>query len=419
MNGPTASNCPHCGAPLSPPVSGLWNCAYCGHSGAVPTVPAVVRQPIAARRNANGAGPGCALALGLLVAIGGAALAAAILGNGAFLSVKHTTEISAGTKSRDGKANPAHADFIWDDVGGPPIVTMIDGKEAVVGRGRTVRDGNRLWGIVTDSATLSERYRLGPFGTYGEGYLSTHFAVTNGLVLATDFHSNLHFYELSTGKETATLQLSDRVECLSVVGDGRVRIEQVDGKSLFVDVATRTTTAAPQRRARGDNLCKRRSVERLARPASEAPAVDGFAALRVFVDGDEAIAAGKKSPGTPIPWVVGFEPGSKRVRFRQLLPNVDPNTVDASSELAGALASHRFVSVYPVGSESHRLTAFDARNGARLWDVELRGIFAVNRIEDIVLSESFVYAVRTSSLDVLDARTGRLIGAIGQDTYDK
>jgi outer membrane protein assembly factor BamB len=349
----------------------------------------------------------------------GFGLAAALLGNGAFFSLKHTTEFSAGTKSPSGSANANQAPFVWDDVGGPPILTTIDGKEAVLGRGRTVNDGDRLYGILTDAATLTERYRLGPFGTYSEGYLSTHFAVTKGVVLATDFHSNLHFYELSTGKETASLSLSDRVECLSVAGDGRVRIEQVDGKSLEVDALTRTTTVASQRRSRRSELCQRRSVERLARPATEAPTVDGFAALRVFVDGAEAIAAGKKSPGTPVPWVVGFEPTSKRILFRQLLPTVDPNTVDANSELPGALAAHRYVSVYPVGTEGHRATALDARNGARLWDVELRGIFAVDRIEDLVLSDSFAYVVRTSSLDVLDARTGRLIGAIGKDTYDK
>jgi outer membrane protein assembly factor BamB len=418
MIGPTASNCPNCGAPLPQPVAGVWNCAFCGRSGTLSTLARQASQP---RPTASHSGGGRAVALGTTIALIGFGVAATFFSRGGAVSVKHTTEVSVGVKPQNATSDSKQPNFLWDDVGGPPIITRVDNKEAVFGRIRTVSDGDQLYALLTDSATLTERYRLGPFGTYSEGYRNTHFAVTNGVVIASDFRSQLHFYDLKTGKESASLALSDRVECLSVAGDNQVRIEQVDGKSLRLDPVSRTTTATPKRpRNRGGDPCsKRRSVERLELSPTKAPEVDGFAALRVFIDGDVGIAAGKKSPGTPVPWVVGFETKTNRVLWRQLLPNVDPNTVGGSSALAGALAHQRYVSVYPVGSENHRLTAFDASNGARLWDVELRAIFAVDRIEDIVLSEAFVYAVRTSSLDVLDAKTGRLIGAIGRDTYDK
>ena len=314
-----------------------------------------------------------------------------------------------------------HERTIWDDVGGPPVPTSIGGKEAVLGRLRSVTTGDKLFVIASDSATLTKRWKAGPFGTYSEGYQSTHFVVIGDRVVISDFHAKLHFLELATGKELATLALSDRVECMSVE-QGRVRLIQVNGKSIYVDPANRTTTAIPKQEVRkrwDDPSCARKAVERKAGTRLQAPSIDGFEAYRVLIDGDEAIAAGKKFPGTPVPQVVGYAPKSKHVLWRQVLPNVDPNTVDGSSPLAGDLAGHRYVGVYPVGSETHRLTAFDARSGARLWDVKLRGIFAVDRIEDIVVTEKFVYAVRTSSLDVLEAKTGRLIGAVGDDTYDK
>ena len=116
--------------------------------------------------------------------------------------------------------------------------------------------------------------------------------------------------------------------------------------------------------------------------------------------------------------MIGFDPESKRTTWRQLLPSVDPNTVNGSSDIAGALAAKRYVGFYPVGSEGRRLTAFDAANGARLWDVALRGILAVDSVDDVVLTEHFVYVVRTSSLDVLSAESGKLIGAIGNEIYD-
>jgi len=334
-------------------------------------------------------------------------------------------QAASGASSAAGVAPIAAADadsMIWDDVGGPPVTAVINGKEAVLGRLRSVRGGDELFIVASDAQTLARHWKAGPYGTYSEGYQCTHFVVTGENVITSDFHSRLHFLQLSTGKELATLALTDRVECLSVESTGKVRVDQADDRAFLLDPAARTMTTVPDRnkRKRWELPCyKRKSVERKALPAASGPHIEGFETLRVLIDGNEGIAAGKKAPGTPLPQVVGFEPGTKRALWRQMLPSVDPNTVDASSELAGAIAGHRYVGVYPVGTENHRLTAFDSRSGARLWDVKLRGLFAVDRIDDIILTEQYVYAVRTSSLDVLEAKSGRLIGAIGTDTYDK
>jgi hypothetical protein len=329
------------------------------------------------------------------------------------------TQSSTDTESTVGPK--VHGRVLWDDVGGPPIPVPIDGRENVLGRLRAIEGSDQLYIVATDSATLKTRWRAGPYGSYSDAYQCTHFVVAGERVVISDLHSKLHFMELKSGQELATLDLTDRVQCM-MLENGRVRVIQVDDKTLLVDPVSRLTTILPakeHKKAWDMPQCKDKAVERKALEALSAPAVEGFEAYRVFVDGNEGIAAGKKAPGTPVPQVVGFDPKAKRALWRQILPSVDPNTVDTSSALAGDLAGHRYVGVYPVGTEIHRLTAFDARNGARLWDVKFRGIFAVDRIDDIVVTEQFVYAVRSSSLDVLDVKTGKLIGAVGDDSYDQ
>ena len=420
MVAPVDLRCPSCGAPLPPPVEGKSLCSYCER-----TVTVAQLAPLQAQQNApprSGSSKGV-LALATLLGVGIAGYSgvrALVSMNDVESKVSEAqTRVAEAVKAAAVEANRER--MLWDDVGGPPVPAQIGGKEAVLGRLRTVTTGDHLFIIANDSATLTTRWKAGPFGTYSEGYLATHFVVIGDRVVVSDFHSRLHFLDLRTGTELATLNLTDRVECMTI-DQGRVRLIQADEKSLYVDPTNRSTTVIPKQEVRkrwDDPNCERKSVERKGKSRVQAPSVDGFEAYRVLTDGAEAVAAGKKSPGTPVPQVVGFEPKSRRVLWRQILPSVDPNTVDASSALAGDLAGHRYVGVYPVGSETHRLTAFDSRSGARLWDVKLRNIFAVDRIDDIVVTDQFVYVVRTNSLDVLEAKSGKLIGAVGDDTYDK
>ena len=314
-----------------------------------------------------------------------------------------------------------HERVRWDEYGGAPIAVLADAKETVLGRIRALDADDLLYVVAFDSATLEKRWQAGPFGTYLDGYLNTYFVVIGNRVIISDLHSKLHFLQLETGQESATLALTDRVECMSVE-KGKVRLIQADDKSLFVDPIDQTTTAIPKHLSRKrweDQNCERRSIDRKSRAISGAPPVGGFKTNRVFIDGNDGIAAGATSPGTPVPQVLAFDAQSRRVRWRQTLPSVDPNTVKADGALAGALAGHRYVGVYPVGSDTHRLTSFDSRDGARLWDVKLRGLHGIDDINDLVLTEQYVYVIRSGSLDVLNAETGKLIGAIGDAAYDE
>ena len=127
-----------------------------------------------------------------------------------------------------------------------------------------------------------------------------------------------------------------------------------------------------------------------------------------------------KAPGTPLVLIVGFDVASGAVKWKEPIAAADPMAITepGTSNYPGALLGSRFVVAYGVGSEKRRVTAFDTDRGQRLWDTELKDIFAVDHIDRVVVSESFAFVQRTSSLDVVDMKTGKLLGAIGMDTYD-
>jgi hypothetical protein len=129
---------------------------------------------------------------------------------------------------------------------------------------------------------------------------------------------------------------------------------------------------------------------------------------------DLAVALGKKHPGTPTPIAVGFDPKTRAVRWQQPLASGDQAGVEASStSLMDALAGGRFAAPYKVTSKGFYFTAFDARSGQRIWDVALEPQIGIDTPEGFAMSAARVYVMRTSSLEVYDAKTGTLIGALG------
>ena len=73
-----------------------------------------------------------------------------------------------------------------------------------------------------------------------------------------------------------------------------------------------------------------------------------------------------------------------------------------------ALAGGRFVVPYELTSKGWHFTAFDARSGQRLWDVPLHSGIGLDEPGGFSLSATRVYVMRTSSVEVYDARTGVL-----------
>jgi hypothetical protein len=127
------------------------------------------------------------------------------------------------------------------------------------------------------------------------------------------------------------------------------------------------------------------------------------------------VALGKKHPGTALPIVVGFDPKTKTVRWQESLASGDQAAVAESSttSIMDALAGGRFAAPYELTSKGWHFAAFDARSGQRTWDISLQSLIGVDEPEGFSLTAARLYVMRTSTLEVYDAKTGALIGTIG------
>lgn len=405
--------CPSCAAALQPrEAGGHVVCQYCGTAfiAVGPPRPApppptsvppwAMHSHVVPQRSGGGI---VALVLVLTLASAGVAM---------FLAMRGGSLGGFGAQT----GNPGER-LLWDDVGGPPIPTSIAGAPAVIGRVRDVA-GDKLYIAAYDANTLEERWRTGDLGTYMGGYQATVFGVEGDRVVYSDAHSNVNILERDTGKLVKSMALSDRVKviCNPPGEEGTLWLGKVDERHMKLAVKTELLTESPRPAGCPDYAYDRDDDAETA--AESAPKVDGFAAVRARTDGGVMVVAGHKAPGTALPRAIGYDAASKRQLWDVQLPSVDPATVRERSNEDDALVGGHYYSVYGTGSDRWRVTALDAKTGARLWDIELKDIFAVDSINGLVATTDHVFVVRTSSMDILKTDTGALVGTIGTETYE-
>jgi hypothetical protein len=422
-----ARPCPTCGAQLdaSPP-GRVIVCRYCGHSFQPPPEVNPPQRIIVLAPGMRPPGAPVRRAVGRPML--GGLLSLLIVGAVGFMAMRgySTTAVLPGSIAElsSAMASVVPATFMWDTVAGPPIPAAIGGTEGFVGRIRT-RGDDTLWIAAFEGSKLGQVWKAGPFGTYSEGYRSTYAEVAGGSVVVSDYRANLHVYDLASGHETKTLKLTDRASgmCASSDGKARVWVEMSDEKSVLIDADTGTSSPAarpawcPNTSSFSGSDCRgwlRRGDWRPGCKGSESvPKVPGFEADNAIEDGDLAVAMGKKHPGTATPIVVGFDPKTKAVRWQEALASGDQAGVEESSTaLMDAMAGGRFVAPYKT-SKAFYITAFDARSGQRVWDVPLQPLIGIDTPEGFSMSAARVYVMRTSSLEVYDAKTGALLGTLG------
>lgn len=423
-------DCPNCGAKLPPREdTGRTRCEYCGatfetarathHPYAPVPAQAVSRAPLALALGITGVMVAMGVVMFIVTAqdmpLSGPSPAMGFDVNGAPAQVAVAAAATAEERQR----------FGWDDNGGPPAVVVLDGKEHVIGRIRDRTDGaDELYIAVFAADTGAARYRVGPLGSYSDGYRATHFAAVDGRLVVTDFRSTLKIHDLATGDVQKEVALTDRAEQLCLTGDDeapQLYLHQVDRRSFLVDPAAAALKDAKLPKdcedlrwygREGDPRAKRSDRVR------KAPKVDGFEAQAVHLDGDLAVARGVKSPGTAYPMAVGFDPKTHAVRWKSPVAAVDLASVRERDNAQDGLAAGRYIASYGEGQEYWHLTAFDAKTGARLWDHKLRSVFAVDWLQGLAVTDKHIYLVRMSSLEVHDVTTGALVATIGDDTYD-
>jgi outer membrane protein assembly factor BamB len=426
-----ARNCPNCGASIEWGAPGAHlTCRYCGHAFDVPAAAPVAPPPQQRVIVVNAPNLAASVAAGAsivrtVVLVVGILIALSAAGISTFVAKQAKSTLNLPIP---GVVSALTASFLWDTVAGPPIPAAVGtgGVEGFVGRIRS-RPGDELWIAVFEGAKLGQLWKAGPFGTYSEGYRSTYTSVVGRVVVVTDYRATVHVYDLATGKEARSLKLSDRAKsmCASPDGKARVFIELSDEKNILFDAdqgtaaPTARPTWCPDNWATSDDCrgwLKRGPPLPACRGPEVAPKVSGFQTANVVEDGDLAVALGKKHPGTAVPVAVGFDPRNKAVRWEQPVGSGDQASVAESSTISimDALSDGRFVAPYEMTTpKGWHVTAFDARSGQRIWDQPLQPLIGVDHPEGFSLSPTRLYVMRTSSVEIYDARTGKFVGAVG------
>jgi outer membrane protein assembly factor BamB len=420
-------NCPNCGANLgeAPPGQAIV-CRYCGHRFETQPEPnlaprIIVIAPGQPRPGSLGA-PGRRVTGRPLVSALFSVFVLVLVGATSIVRSRSNTIANLPSEI---VAAAEDAVFMWDAVAGPPVPAAVGagGVEGFVGRIR-MRGDDTLWIAAFEGAKLGQVWKEGPLGTYSQAYQSTFASVVGRSVVVTDYRANMHVYDLGTGRETRTVKLSDRAKGMCTPLGGRhVWLEMSDEKNVLVDVDAGTTTPAarpvgcPQGDTSGD--CRGWLTRGAPRPGCAgpegAPKVSGFQAVNVIEDGDAAVALGKKHPGTALPIVVGFDPKTKSVRWQQPVASGDQAAAaeSSSTSVMDALAGGRFVVPYEMTGKGWHFTAFDAHTGQRIWDFPLHSGIGLDEPQGFSLSATRVYVMRSSSLEVYDAKTGAPIGTVG------
>ncbi len=406
-------------------------CRYCGQTfqapAAAPPPPRIVliepqaRAPERPRRSgASGSIVGVVLTV---LAVGGASYLSTHL-RAASLSAISSTLPALPSQIVGAKGD----DFMWDTVAGPPVPGAVGSgaSEGFVGRIRTRGGDDQLWIAGFQGNDLSLAWKVGPFGTYSQGYPSTFATVVGHSVVVTDYRANVHVYDVASGRELRSAKLSDRAKAMCGAPDGKshVWIAVSDEKNVLLDADTGTLTPAarpawcPDLWAASDDCrgwLKRGAPRPECKGAEAAPKVPSFEAANVIEEGDLGVAFGKKHPGTAVPIAVGFDPKTKAIRWEQSIASGDQAGVAETSttSIMDALAGGRFVAPYELTSKGWHFAAFDARTGQRIWDTPLGSVIGSNDPEGFSLTASRLYVIRTSTLEVYDAKTGALVGTLG------
>lgn len=406
--------CSHCGAKLAVD-SELTRirCEYCG-TEFLPPRPRPKKQPETGSSPSSSArGAGWSWLRGLLVLL--PAVPALLIGWRSCGSSVRTVLPGGSFSSQSWTSRPLLR-ALWDDVGGPPSPVSLASGEAIIGRMRLGAD-DQLYIVAADAHSAAIRWQIGPLGSYSEGYRDTWFTTTAKHIVVTDYRGRVHVHALDTGAERGVVPLTDRVSHLCPTPDSEeVALATVDGRASALDTARAPLSeglrAAPLPAACG----KRRPGQEAPAPRRPHPSVPGLRVVTTYGEEDLAVASAVKSPGTPLPFAVGFDPKTRAVRWQTSIPAADALTVRECSP--AALGGKRFFASCGVGaSAGWRLVALDADSGTRIWETELRPLFAVDSIKHLVATAQGVYVTRTSSLEIFDPATGKLRGVLGNESY--
>jgi hypothetical protein len=421
--------CPRCGAnlPLQPGVAYV-ACQYCGTQSPVQAAPPPPQAAPVASRRKSGFPVGCivALALGLLVATGGAVAAFALFGvsltparvdASSVSPAKETskteslsvTRSSTSTSSVTTTTSTTSASTLPDiESRFAPLVSDLNGDGApdfVVPASLLEKGLTRSY-FGFDGVTGKELFRTKDLGGT---IMSAQAALEHGRLLIADSSGKVTGFDVRSGDEQWSTTLGDRVRSFCVAKEAdSVRVETADDRIIALDVKTgrQSPVAGKAKCERANTNSKNEFKLPEDRSDSDAPRgvksvvcgsvrvmgdrnffvpdqcpiqtginpdkLDGMAAGAFWKVGKGWLVLGFRKPGTRIP-MLGYHAGGKLVWKRDVPPRNPLEAREGSPEKV-AIAGDRAFAVFDAkdSNQPSGITAFEIESGAPRWAVVLK-----------------------------------------------
>ncbi len=312
-------------------------------------------------------------------------------------------------------ASGGNSGFQWRD---PPVVTTVDGDGVEDFVGTVASRSETDYPIYLTAFSGATQKQLWRYGPLGKNSYELKYAAIGSTIVLTDAAGKVHLIDAATGKEAGTVALSDKAdELCTTAGPSSIWIETADQKGTLIDVATRSAKATerPATCPKRGFDCDHQRNSGCVDARDVAPEVPGFDADFVLFEGDDAIAVGKKSPGTSIPMAVAFDLKTKAIQWKKNLVPDPPANWDARLH-ATDLKLGRLITNYVAAdgvAKGSRLMSLDAKTGAVQWDVPVPNSEDGSDASDMTVSESRIYLPHWTWLELFDVKTGTHVTTLG------
>ncbi|MEO8801132.1 MAG: PQQ-binding-like beta-propeller repeat protein, partial [Polyangiaceae bacterium] len=419
-----SERCANCGSLLEPPPLGqsFVQCQYCGHRSQLAPPPVQLQQqhiiivqppPTTYPTYTPPGWMRIFWVLPFLLVVPGI-LAAVFAGR---VSSRTGSRTGSGVGS-GGETSGEHLQ--WSQETPFPAKLNADATEDFVGHYRVLDlGGGKTKEFVGgyDGATLKRVWAAGPYGDQDDTR-GLHMAVVAGSVLVTDQKLTGHILDAATGKETATITLSDRADsiCVEPTGKPEAWIKVSDNQDLDVDFTTKRTKKMPR-----PSWCKTPELssgcarDRSSASLSTCADVDStfsapsFRGKETLTEGTTTVVVGEKSPGTRMPTAIGYDPKAKKILWQRPIPQSDSTSVSDGLGLT-ELGAGRLVSQVQLSTGISKLVAIDAKTGGPLWTTEIPRSKDGSAASEMLVTATRVYLPHWTWLDVFDAKTGAVVG---------
>lgn len=420
MPGPVALDCPKCGAKLTPaPGATTVRCEYCGTTSEVDPSGAALRS-IQVRRVPHRGARVAALVISVVVILIAVVVGYFVVGpspsmRGAQAHIVHATEAAAHG------IPPGSPMVQWDDLARPALVDGVAGHTVLLALIRKLK-GSAIHLVATayDAKTLQPMWQSPVLGTWDD-YQVIHARAAGRRAVLSDARGRIVVDDLATGKTLLTQFLPDRAKELCVPDPAKpvAWALTADGTGHEIDLSTGKLTDAKRPAAcpagcEGMPAFAEAGAARC-RHLALAPKDVGMKASDVVLAGAAVVAFGDRAKGTEVPMAVGLDPKTHEVLWKRTVPAKDPYAAAEDDPIAIATGGDGAVyGILDMKEGPPKVIALDAATGHTLWAVPVRG--AHGRMVEGTLDyhDGRVYLGHDVELDVLDAKTGKLVGTLGE-----